>query len=89
MIQQGIAERQNLKGGLDEHCAEMVQESYLKGNNYAIEARVYCENPADEFRPCPGVLQFVDLAEDESEGWLRVDHWVSFTVLVMTKFDGL
>ncbi|EIW77496.1 AHS2-domain-containing protein [Coniophora puteana RWD-64-598 SS2] len=56
------------------------------GTRHAIEARVYSENPADGFKPSPGVLQHVSFGEEE---WLRVDHWISRGTTVTPHFDPL
>ncbi|KAJ7201761.1 allophanate hydrolase subunit 2-domain-containing protein [Mycena rebaudengoi] len=66
MIQQGVAEASGLHG-LARDSVEMQQATYdalLKqgsetGVGYAMEARVYAENPAELFRPCPGILQYI------------------------------
>lgn len=47
---------------------------------HAIEVRLYAESPAEGFRPCPGLLQFVDIPDDKEQGWLRVDSWVRLLV---------
>lgn len=58
----------------------MDQRTYTKDSRtiscaYVIEARVYCENPSEEFRPSPGLLQYVNLNSADYD-WLRVDSWV-------------
>lgn len=47
---------------------------------HAIEVRVYAEDPAEGFRPCPGLLQFVETPDRKEEGWLRVDGWVRLLI---------
>ncbi|KAJ6506862.1 allophanate hydrolase subunit 2-domain-containing protein [Mycena sanguinolenta] len=91
MIQQGIA-----ASGLAKDSPEMQQSMYdsllVKGGAtgicHAIEARIYAENPAAEFRPCPGVLQHVNLPTTEHE-WLRVDTWISTGTEITPFFDPL
>ncbi|KAF4580527.1 hypothetical protein EYR38_003126 [Pleurotus pulmonarius] len=56
---------------------------------HAIEVRVYSENPAEGFRPCPGLLQLVDIPDHKEEGWLRVDSWISTGTTVTPHFDPL
>lgn len=79
MIRQGIAELDGDQGAglgglsaslLSEYQTHFTQPSRL----HAIEARVYCENPAARFQPTPGLLQFVQFPE-ERKG-LRIDTWV-------------
>lgn len=81
MIDQGLAERRDSEG-LDPTSPEMNQEMYdklrdkgLKLAQHAIEARLYSENPAEDFTPCPGLLQYVEI-DSEHHDWLRVDTWV-------------
>lgn len=83
MIQQGLAESDGLLG-LATDSTEMQQSTYdallekgrATGVCHAIEARAYAENPAADFRPCPGVLQYVNLPTSEQYEWLRIDTWV-------------
>lgn len=76
MIAQGIAQRSEARG-LDCMNQSMTQAIYDKNlaesHIHAIEARVYCENPSEGFKPSPGILQLVELPEED---WLRVDNWV-------------
>ncbi|KAJ7244619.1 urea amidolyase [Mycena haematopus] len=96
MIQQGLAESDGFSG-LAKDSLEMQQSTYdslfergrAMGVCHAMEARVYAENPAAEFRPCPGVLQYVDLSTTEQHDWLRVDTWVSTGTEITQFFDPL
>lgn len=89
MLTQGIAQRSEAKG-LDHASQSMTQAIYdknlLASRIHAIEARVYCENPSEGFKPSPGVLQFVEFPQ---ENWLRVDSWVSTGTEVTRFFDPL
>ena len=80
MIAQGIAQRSDARG-LDSTAHSMTQAIYDKNlaesRVHAIEARVYCENPSEGFKPSPGILQLVDLPEED---WLRIDNWVCILV---------
>ena len=53
---------------------------------HAIEARVYAEDPARDFRPSPGLLTEVRLPE---AGDARVDTWVSTGTEVSASYDPL
>ncbi|KAH7906361.1 allophanate hydrolase subunit 2-domain-containing protein [Hygrophoropsis aurantiaca] len=90
MIEQGIARQETSLGGLDPMHSALYQVMYdnniAMGHTHAIEARVYSENPAEEFKPSPGVLQLVDIPKQE---WLRVDHWVSTGTTITPFFDPL
>ncbi|KAF8550790.1 AHS2-domain-containing protein [Imleria badia] len=77
MIAQGVAERTALRG-LNLDIPTLSQGIF--------DAQIYSENPADGFRPCAGVLQQVDLLEQD---WLRVDHWISTGTNITTFFDPL
>ncbi|KAH7886782.1 allophanate hydrolase subunit 2-domain-containing protein [Phlebopus sp. FC_14] len=89
MIAQGIAQQTS---GLGLNLASptlsqgVFDRNLANGSLHAIEARIYCENPADGFRPCPGVLQEVQFP---TEDWLRVDHWISTGTTVTPFFDSL
>ncbi|KAF9233046.1 allophanate hydrolase subunit 2-domain-containing protein [Melanogaster broomeanus] len=89
MIAQGVTQR-TAKLGLDLNSPRLSQGVFDanldQGSVHAIEARIYSENPADGFRPCAGVLQRVDIPEED---WLRVDHWISTGTNVTTFFDPL
>ncbi|KAF7342496.1 Urea carboxylase [Mycena venus] len=96
MIQQGLAEADGLPG-LAGDSVEMQQRTYesmlekgrAAGVGHAIEVRVYAENPAAQFRPCPGVLQYVKIPSAEEYDWLRVDTWISTGTTVTPFFDPL
>jgi urea carboxylase len=51
---------------------------------HAIEARIYAEDPAREFRPSAGLLTFVSFPED-----VRVDTWVASGSEVSAHYDPL
>ncbi|KAK7023327.1 urea carboxylase [Favolaschia claudopus] len=96
MIQQGMAEANGLTG-LSRDSVEMQQTMYdtllQEGRStdatHAIEVRVYAENPAVHFRPCPGVLQYINIPILENCTWLRVDSWVSTGTEITPFFDPL
>jgi biotin carboxylase len=52
----------------------------------AIEARVYAENPAKDFAPCPGTLQTVEWKELPGS---RIDTWVYRGVKVSANYGRL
>lgn len=49
----------------------------------AIEARVYAENPAKDFAPCPGTLQAVEWKEMSGS---RIDTWVYRGVTISANY---
>ncbi|KAJ7500978.1 allophanate hydrolase subunit 2-domain-containing protein [Mycena galericulata] len=95
MIQQGVAEAAG-SPGLASTSVEMQQTTYDSllengrnlGSGYSIEVRIYAENPAEEFRPCPGVLQHVNIPNRE-HNWLRVESWISTGTTITPFFDPL
>ncbi|KAJ6622708.1 allophanate hydrolase subunit 2-domain-containing protein [Mycena sp. CBHHK59/15] len=94
MIQQGLAEVNGTRG-LSQDSIEMQQATYDAlldrgqelGVGYAMEARVYAENPSESYRPCPGILQYVDIPAQHD--WLRVESWISTGTVVTPFFDPL
>ncbi|PIL26818.1 hypothetical protein GSI_11079 [Ganoderma sinense ZZ0214-1] len=86
MILQGIARHDNANGGLLSH--KFFDQSLYTAPpaRHAIEVRLYCENPASEFKPCPGILQQVNFPDAE---WLRVDSWVQTGTTITPYFDPL
>ncbi|KAJ8090260.1 hypothetical protein PM082_018856, partial [Marasmius tenuissimus] len=82
MIELGIAER-------DKTEVRRVEATVEAASSHAIEVRVYSENPSGNFKPCPGVLQLVDLKEDAGYDWLRVETWVSTGTSISPHFDPL
>ncbi|KAI0739997.1 urea carboxylase [Daedaleopsis nitida] len=89
MILQGIAARDN-PGDRGLPSPFYNQALYTvppdQRRQHAIEVRVYCENPSAQFKPCPGILQYVDLP---SHDWLRVDSWVETGTTITPYFDPL
>ncbi|EJF56376.1 urea carboxylase [Dichomitus squalens LYAD-421 SS1] len=86
MILQGIARH-------DGKSSEILSHPFLNQALYeapphchAIEVRLYCENPAAQFKPCPGVLQQVKLPEVD---WLRVESWVESGTTITPYYDPL
>ncbi|KAL8709576.1 MAG: hypothetical protein Q9220_005668 [cf. Caloplaca sp. 1 TL-2023] len=55
-------------------------------NGFAIEARVYAENPARDYAPSPGILQIVDWKEQSGS---RIDTWVKTGTIVSSHYDPL
>ena len=55
---------------------------------HAIQARVYAEDPARNFRPSSGLLTQVKLPADRSED-LRVDGWIEAGTEVTAYYDPM
>ncbi|KAL9114071.1 MAG: hypothetical protein Q9227_001843 [Pyrenula ochraceoflavens] len=70
------------KSGLDASYLQALQPSAPTG--FAIEARVYAENPSRDYAPSPGTLQHVHWAKAEGS---RTDTWVH-TGSKITSFYG-
>lgn len=77
-------------GGIDvlEGGAVKFRESGV-----AIEARIYAENPAKDYVPCPGTLSAMEWPEEkngESNGCkVRVDGWAQVGTVVPGHYDPL
>jgi urea carboxylase len=59
-------------------------QASLMAKGAAIEARIYAENPAEDFRPCSGVLTSFKPAPG-----LRVDTWVETGTAVSPFYDPM
>ncbi|KAJ7698255.1 hypothetical protein B0H17DRAFT_1129781 [Mycena rosella] len=66
----------------------LLEQGHDRGFGCAMEARVYAENPAEQFRPCPGILQYVDIPASK-HAWLRVESWISTGTTITPFFDPL
>lgn len=78
MIIHGIAKHENKKSPItmdQKYYDGLYQAAKDAGQGYAMEGRIYAENPAEAFMPSPGLLQYVHL--EEKYEWLRIDSWVS------------
>ncbi|TCD67501.1 hypothetical protein EIP91_012306 [Steccherinum ochraceum] len=92
MIMQGVYERSSAEG---ERTTRGIPTTTLDQRKYenpspdvsAVEARIYCENPANDFSPSPGLLQHVELPG--SVPGVRVDSWVSTGMSVTPYYDPL
>ncbi|KAK2750127.1 hypothetical protein FQN57_004622 [Myotisia sp. PD_48] len=51
---------------------------------FSVEVRLYAENPANDYAPCPGVLQNVQFSEK-----VRIDTWVHTGTMVSVFYDPL
>ncbi|KZV63052.1 urea carboxylase [Peniophora sp. CONT] len=86
-----------IKQGMEEARGSCLSEDILSQDLYAdvptvhaIEARIYAENPIENFRPSPGVLQLVDWSHGQRmPEWMRIDTWVSTGTTITPFFDPL
>ena len=62
-------------------------EATLSSNGHAMQARIYAEDPAEDFRPSPGLITHAAFPAGSAE--LRVDTWVSSGSQVSPSFDPL
>ncbi|CAL5871789.1 uncharacterized protein PFLUO_LOCUS6042 [Penicillium psychrofluorescens] len=72
------------KKGLDASVLENLSVHAPSGA--AIEARIYAENPAKDFAPCPGTLQDVEWKELPGS---RIDTWVYRGITISANYDPL
>ena len=56
-------------------------------DGWAMQARLYAEDPARDFRPAPGLV--TGLALPETAGDLRVDDWLDVGTVVPASFDPM
>ncbi|KAF7760920.1 hypothetical protein Agabi119p4_10329 [Agaricus bisporus var. burnettii] len=69
------------------HWDSVYNSAKANGRGFAIEGRIYAENPAERFLPSPGLLQHVRL--EENYPWLRIDSWISTGTQVTLHFDPM
>jgi acetyl/propionyl-CoA carboxylase alpha subunit len=78
MIAHTVAKRASEKSPIvmdQAHWDSVYDSARASGRGFAIEGRIYAENPSERFLPSPGLLQSVRL--EENYPWLRIDSWVS------------
>ncbi|KAL8654478.1 MAG: hypothetical protein Q9210_001481 [Variospora velana] len=83
MLRQADAQLQG-EGGLSAFTLQSMQPGEPTG--FAIEARVYAENPAGNYAPSPGTLQLVAWSESTET---RIDTWVRTGTVVSANYDPL
>ncbi|KAL8955248.1 MAG: hypothetical protein Q9183_006727, partial [Haloplaca sp. 2 TL-2023] len=83
MLRQADAQLRG-EGGLSALVLRSLQPS--DPNGFAIEARVYAENPARDYAPSPGTLQIVEWKES---AYTRIDTWVHTGTVVSSNYDPL
>jgi urea carboxylase len=82
MLRQADAQLRG-KGGLPVEILEKMKGARPKGA--AIECRVYAENPARNYAPSPGTLQYVKWSEADA----RIDTWVHTGTKISSYYDPL
>jgi urea carboxylase len=74
------------KGGLDATVVDDISRTCQEPNGHAIEVRVYAENPARDYAPCPGLLQQVKFHELPGT---RIDTWVRAGITISPHYGEL
>lgn len=75
-----------LAAGELHNLAELGKALACRG--HAIQARIYAENPANNFLPSAGLLSEVAFPEHDGNH-LRIDHWVEQGLEVSPYFDPM
>ncbi|KAL8683248.1 MAG: hypothetical protein Q9186_000750 [Xanthomendoza sp. 1 TL-2023] len=83
MLRQADAQLRG-EGGLSALALQSLQVG--EPNGFAIEARVYAENPARDYAPSPGTLQIV---EWKDSAYTRIDTWIHTGTIVSANYDPL
>ena len=55
----------------------------------AIQARIYAEDPGNNFQPSSGLLTYVDMPETDAEAGIRCDHWIESGITVPAVYDPM
>lgn len=76
-----------------QQAADLSEIADLKSQGYAIQARIYAENPVKNFQPSAGLLTHVEWPNssvlEQENSRLRVDHWVEAGVEISPFFDPM
>lgn len=72
------------RAGLDAEYLEKLQSSFPNGA--AIEVRIYAENPARDYAPSSGTLQYVSWKQVKGR---RIDTWIHTGTKVTVNYDPL
>ncbi|KAL8770620.1 MAG: hypothetical protein Q9209_003688 [Squamulea sp. 1 TL-2023] len=83
MLRQADAELRG-EGGLSPLALQSTQPG--DPNGFAIEAKVYAENPARNYAPSPGTLQIVDWKDS---AYTRIDTWIRTGTIASSHYDPL
>ncbi|MGC1507693.1 urea carboxylase [Ketobacter sp.] len=62
--------------------------NHIRPQGHSIQARIYAENPHQNFQPSAGLLAVVELPECDGKS-LRIDHWLSAGLEVSPFFDPM
>jgi urea carboxylase len=62
--------------------------SDLQAKGYAIQVRLYAENPHKQFQPSTGLLSHVELPQSNGKD-VRIDHWIEAGVEISPFFDPM
>ncbi|MFO8054895.1 MAG: biotin carboxylase N-terminal domain-containing protein, partial [Bacteroidales bacterium] len=63
-----------------------IKQEDIKIHGHAIEARLYAENPAENYKPAPGTLTHVDFPEFEG---IRIDHGLNSSDYISADYDPM
>ncbi|KIK67913.1 hypothetical protein GYMLUDRAFT_54638 [Collybiopsis luxurians FD-317 M1] len=83
MINYGLAQRRDNLDAFSQILKQDLMDTKLL-DLHAVEVRVYAENPHEDFKPCPGILQYVNFPESD---WLRIESWAR--TVITPFFDPL
>lgn len=63
-------------------------EKRISAHGHAVEARLYAEDPAKNFRPSAGVVSTVEFPEQDRKT-VRIDTWIESGSVVSSLFDPM
>ena len=73
----------------DGSLPDLSELAVTSPQGWAIQARVYAEDPNKQFQPSAGLLTHVHFPEAAAQSPLRIDHWIEAGIEVSPLYDPM